>query len=162
MRIFVLAKAQRTQRNSYGMLDLADLAAWREIIQARDFCSRKGAEVAKEFLWNAGLGGLGGLARVFNDSCARIYFLAKAQRAQRNFYGMQDLADLAAWREFLMIHARGFIFSQRRKGRKGFLLSEGLGGLGGLARDGSRKRFLFSQGRGGRKGIPMECRTWRT
>ena len=36
-----------------------------------------------------------------------------------NFYGMLDLADLAAWRETLMIHARGFIFSQRRKGRKG-------------------------------------------
>ena len=35
-RFFVLAKAQRAQRNSYGRLDLADLAAWREIIQARD------------------------------------------------------------------------------------------------------------------------------
>ena len=66
---------------------------------------------------------------------------------------MQDLADLAAWREFLMIHARGFIFSQRRKERKEFLRNAGLGGLGGLARDGSRKRFLFSQGRRGRKGI---------
>ena len=47
------------------------------------FCSRKGAEDAKEFLRNAGLGGLGGLARDINDSCARIYFLAKAQRTQR-------------------------------------------------------------------------------
>ena len=62
---------------------------------------------------------------------------------------MQDLADLAAWRE--MIHARGFIFSQRRGGRKGFLWNAGLGGLSGLVRDGSRKRFLFSQRRGGRK-----------
>jgi len=60
------------------------------------FCSRKGAEVAK-------------------DS-----------------YGVQGLA---AWRETLMIHARGFIFSQRRGGRKGFLWNAGLGGLGGLARD---------------------------
>ena len=112
-RIYFLAKAQRTQRiptecrtwrlderwftqifcsrkgkedakNSYGMLDLADLADWREIIQARVFS-----------------------------------VLAKALRTQRNSYGMLDLADLAAWRETLMIHARGFIFSQRRGGRKG-------------------------------------------
>jgi len=80
------------------LADLADLAAWREtlMIKREDFCSRKGAEDAKEFLRNAGLGGLGGLARVFNDSRTRIYFLAKAQRAQRNFYGMQELAVLAA------------------------------------------------------------------
>jgi len=48
------------------MQDLADLAAWREtlMIKREDFCSRKGAKDAKEFLWNAGLGGL---ARDFND-----------------------------------------------------------------------------------------------
>ena len=63
-------------------------------------------------------------------------------------YGMQDLAVLAAWRE--MVHSV-FLFSQRRKGRKGFLWNAGLGGLSGLVRDGSRKRFLFSQRRGGRK-----------
>ena len=28
--------------NSYGMSDLAVLAAWREMVHARDFCSRKG------------------------------------------------------------------------------------------------------------------------
>ena len=128
------------------------------MVHARDFCSRKGAKDA-------------------NDS-----------------YGMQDLAVLAAWRE--MVHSV-FLFSQRRKGRKGFLWNAGLGGLSGLVRDGSRKRFLFSQRRGGRKGflrnaglsglgglardindsrvrifilakarrtqrIPMECRTWRS
>ena len=68
---------------------------------------------------------------------------------------MSDLADLAAWRETLMIHARGFIFSQRRKGRKGFLRNVGLGGLGGLARDinDSHTRIIFSQRRKGRKGF---------
>ena len=137
------------------MQGLAGLAAWREflMIHARGFIFSQRRKERKGFLWNAGLGGLGGLARVFNDSRTRIYFLAKTQRTQRNSYGMLDLADLAAWREFLMIHARGFIFSQRRKERKEFLRNAGLGGLGGLARDGSRKRFLFSQGRRGRKGI---------
>lgn len=108
---FVLARAQR---NSYGMLDLA---AWR--LSERWFTwiffsqRRKGRN---EFLRNAGLGELGGLARDFNDSRARIYFLAKAQRTQRNFYGMPDLADLAAWREIVYAD---FLFSQRRGGRKG-------------------------------------------
>ena len=52
-----------------------------------------------------------------------------------------------------MIHARGFIFSQRRGGRKEFLRNAGLGGLGGLARDinDPRARAIFSQRRGGRK-----------
>jgi len=53
------------------------------MIHARGLFSRKGAENAKEFLRNAGLGGLSGLARDFNDSHARIYFLAKARRTQR-------------------------------------------------------------------------------
>jgi len=131
------------------MPDLAVLAAWREIVHV-DFLFSQRRKERKGFLWNAGLGGLGGLAR---DSSRGFFVLAKAQRTQRNSYGMLDLADLAAWREFLMIHARGFIFSQRRKERKEFLRNAGLGGLGGLARDGSRKRFLFSQGRRGRKGI---------
>ncbi len=75
---------------------------------------------------------------------------------------MQDLADLAAWRE--MIHARGFIFSQRRGGRKGFLRNAGLSGLGGLARDinDSRVRiFILAKARRTQR-IPMECRTWRS
>ena len=71
-----------------------------------DFLFSQGRGGRKEFLRNAGLGGLGGLARVFNDSRTRIYFLAKTQRTQRNSYGMLDLADLAAWRE--MVHARDF------------------------------------------------------
>ena len=70
-----------------------------------DFLFSQGRGGRKEFLRNAGLGGLGGLARVFNDSRARIYFLAKAQRTQRNSYGMQDLA---AWRETLMIKRDNF------------------------------------------------------
>ena len=55
-------------------------------------------------------------------------------------YGMQDLAVLAAWRE--MVHSV-FLFSQRRKGRKGFLWNAGLGGPSGLARDDSRARIYF-------------------
>ena len=82
-RDFCSRKGAEAAKESYGMLDLADLAAWREIIQARDFCSRKGAKDAKEFLRNVGLGGLGGLARDINDSRKRIYFLAKARRSQR-------------------------------------------------------------------------------
>ena len=157
------------------MPDLADLAAWREtlMIHARGFIFSQRCGGRKEFLRNAGLGGLaawremvhvdflfsqgrggrneflrnaglGGLARDFNDSRTRIYFLAKVRRTQRNSYGMQDLA---AWREFLMIHARGFIFSQRRKERKEFQRNAGLGGLGGLARDfnDSRARILCSR-----------------
>ena len=84
----------------------------------------------KEFLRNAGLGGLGGLARDINDSRTRIYILAKAQRTQRNFYGMLDLADLAAWRETLMIHARG-LFS--RKGAEDAKDSYGMSDLADLA-----------------------------
>ena len=61
------------------MLDLAVLAAWREMVHI-GFCSRKGAEDAM------------------------------------NFYGVPNLSDLAAWRETLMIHARG-LFS--RKGAEG-------------------------------------------
>ena len=65
-------------KDSYGM---QDLAAWREtlMIHARGLFSRKGANGAKEFLRNAGLGGLGGLAR---DSSRRFFVLAKAQRTQ--------------------------------------------------------------------------------
>ena len=110
-RIYFLAKAQRTQRIP------TECRTWRldERWFTQIFCSRKGKEDAKEFLRNVGLGGLGGLARDINDPRTRIYILAKARRTQRNSYGMLDLADLAAWREFLMIHARG-LFS--RKGAK--------------------------------------------
>ena len=39
--------------NSYGMLDLADLAAWREtlMIHTRGLFSRKGAKDAKDSNW---------------------------------------------------------------------------------------------------------------
>ena len=102
-------KGAKNAKDSYGMLDLADLAAWREMVHARDLFSRKGAKNAK-------------------DS-----------------YGVPNLPDLAAWRVTLMIHARGFIFSQRRGGCKEFLRNVGLGGPGGLARDfnDSRTRIYF-------------------
>ena len=54
------------------------------------------------------------------------------------------MLDLAAWRE--MVHA-DFLFSQRRGGRKGFLRNVGLGGLGGLARDTSRRFFDLAKAR---------------
>ncbi len=108
-RFFVLAKAQRALRNSCGMLDLASLAAWREIVHADFLFSQRRGE-RKGFLRNAGLGGLA------RDTSRRSFVLAKAQRTQRNSYGMPDLASLAAWRE---IHHADFLFSQRRKGRKG-------------------------------------------
>ena len=94
------------------MLDLADLTAWREtlMIHARGLFSRKGAKNAKEFLRNAGLGGLSGLAR--DGSRKRFFVLAKAQRAQRNSYGRLDLADLAAWRE--IIQARDLVAELRK------------------------------------------------
>ena len=62
------------------MKDLADLAAWREMVHARDFCSRKGAEVAKEFLWNAGLGGLSGLAR---DGSRKRFLFSQGRRGRK-------------------------------------------------------------------------------
>ena len=60
------------------MLDLADLAAWREMVHA-DFLFSQRRKERKEFLRNAGLGGL---ARDINDPRARIFVLAKAQRTQ--------------------------------------------------------------------------------
>ena len=43
-------KGAEDAKDSYGMQDLADLAAWREtlMIKREDFCSRKGAEDAKD------------------------------------------------------------------------------------------------------------------
>ena len=73
------------------------------------------------------------------------------------------MISLAVWRETLMIHARGFIFSQRHKGRKGFLRNVGLGGLGGLARDinDSRTRIYILAKAQRTQRIPTECWTWR-
>jgi len=69
-----------------------------------------------------------------------------------NSYGM---LDLAAWRE--MVHA-DFLFSQRRKERNEFLRNAG---LGGLARDGSRRFFVLAKARRTQR-IPTECWTWRS
>ena len=94
----------------------------------------------KEFLRNAGLGGLGGLARDFNDSRTRIYFLAKAQRTQR------IPTECRTWR----LDERWFtqIFCSRKgaEDAKEFLRNAGLGGLGGLARifNDPRTRAIFS------------------
>ena len=41
-------KGAKNAKDSYGMLDLADLAAWREMVHARDLFSRKGAKNAKD------------------------------------------------------------------------------------------------------------------
>ena len=124
--------------NSYRILDLADLAAWREtlMIHARGFIFSQRRGGRKEFLRN---GGLGGLARDFNDSRTRIYFLAKARRTQ----GIPT--ECWTWRlGGLARDNSGNSFFCSRKGAedaKEFLRNVGLGGLGGLARDNSGKRF---------------------
>ena len=98
------------------MQDLADLAAWRVtlMIHERGFIfsqRRKERKGIPTECWTWRLG-----ERWFTQE---DLFSRKGAKNAKDSYGMQDLADLAAWREFLMIHARGFIFSQRRKGRKG-------------------------------------------
>ena len=153
------------------------------------YCSRKGAKGAKEFLRNAGLGGLGGLARdssrrffvlakaqrtqriptecwswrlgglARDDSRARIYFLAKARRTQRISYGM---LDLAAWRLSKRYSRRWLINLAKARRTQGILRNDRLCVLGGLARDIHADCLLISQRRGGRKGFPTECWTWRT
>ena len=115
---------------------------------------------------------------------ARGLFSRNSAENGKDSYGM---LDLAAWRE---IHHADFLFSQRRKERKGiptecwtwrlgerfitqifcsrkgaknakkFLRNAGLGGLEAW-REMVHVDFLFSQRRGGRKGIPTECWTWR-
>ena len=114
---------------------MLDLTAWREILHA-DFLFSQGRGGRKEFLRNAGLSGLDGLAR---DTSRRFFVLAKAQRTQRNSYGMQDLADLVAWREIVYADS---LFSQGRGGRKEFLRNAGLDGLARVFND-SRTRIYF-------------------
>jgi hypothetical protein len=99
---------------------MQDLAALRlcERWFTQIFCSRKGAEDAKNSYGMQGLAGLAAWRETLMIKREDL-FSRKGAKNAKDSYGMQDLADLAAWREFLMIHARGFIFSQRRKGRKG-------------------------------------------
>ena len=140
---FIFSQSREVRKDSYGMISLA-VWRETLMIHARGFIFSQRHKGRKGFLRNVGLGGLGGLARDINDSRTRIYILAKAQRTQRiptecwtwrlgerwfmqifcsrkgaedakDSYGMSDLADLAAWRETLMIHTRG-LFS--RKGAK--------------------------------------------
>ena len=95
-RIYFLAKARRTQRIPK---ECWTWRTWREtlMIKREDFCSRKGAKDAKEFLWNAGLGELGGLARDINDSRARITF-SQRRGGRKGFLwnaGLGGLSGLA-------------------------------------------------------------------
>jgi hypothetical protein len=144
--------------NSYGMLDLAVLAAWREMVHADFlFSQRRGGR--KEFLRNAGLGGLSGLAR--DNSGMRFLF------SQRRGGRKGISTECWTWRTW-RLDERWFtqIFCSRKgaEDAKEFLRNAGLGGLSGLARDinDPRARAIFSQRRGECKGIPTECRTWRS
>ena len=96
------------------------------MIHARGFIFSQRRGGRKGFLWNAGLGGL---ARDFNDSRARIFVLAKVQRSQRI---PTECWTWRAWRETLMIKREDFY---SRKGAKNAKNSYGMQDLAGLARD---------------------------
>ena len=99
------------------------------MIHARGFIFSQRRGGRKEFLRNAGLGELGGLARDINDSRARIYFLAKARRTQRI---PKECWTWRTWRETLMIKREDLFSRKGAKDAKEFLWNAG---LGGLARD---------------------------
>ena len=137
------------------------LAAWREtlMIHARGFIFSQRRGGRKGFLWNAGLGGLGGLAIKREDFCSR-----KGAKDAKEFLWNAGLGGLGGLARDINDSRARITFSQRRGGRKGFLWNAGLGGLSGLARDfnDSRTRIYFLAKARRTQRIPMECRTWRT
>ena len=117
-------KGTKDAKDSYGMSDLADLAAWREILHV-DFLISQRRGGRKGFLRNVELGGLAAWRETLMIH-ARGFIFSQRRKGRKGFLRNVGLGGLCGLARDINDPRARIIFSQRRGGRKGFKLDNRL------------------------------------